>query len=241
MMHDRDLHNDKPWIDLGVMALPRKSVKNAMASLLRHWTDRSQFNVRLICHVDAFPFPDYPGRALWRETMSDTLEASREFEDVTLLGSTCNQGYGGSFYRVLSEVEHPFFYQDDDQYWQKEFVLSEIIQKELDYYSFVGGRIAGSAPSVWSIRLVRHVVDNFPDGPKCEIVERQIMKIPMDDFSCSEWVPRTTTRRKHNSTLPVVNLGTRMNRRLKIPLPHRTGPNRSIFNRTTGVRERKRG
>jgi hypothetical protein len=237
-MHDRKATNGKPWIDVGMMALARKSAGTAILSLLSHWRDRADFNIRLICHVDALPFSDHKlARHLWRDTMQDALGASLAFDDVVLIGATCNQGYGGSFHKILSEVSHPLLYQDDDQYWRRSFRLGPMLKDRLDYYSFVGSLPCGTAPSLWSLRLVKHLLRRFPE-PKHNVTERDLMCLFNPDlFTTSRRVvfarEAAAARRKH---FPVVDVGKAVNRRYGIPT---TGPHQSIFDRESGRRHRK--
>lgn len=152
--------SDKPWLDIGTMCIPRLCLDASIRSFFEHWQDRDRFRVRWIFHLDQYGLPGL--EQYWREQVEQAVELTELFDDVVLMATTRNRGYGDSFHRVLSVVVHPFFYSDDDNIWRRPIELSFAYDSTYDHFSFNNAAPGGTSPAYWSFPMVRHLLYHYP-------------------------------------------------------------------------------
>tara|TARA_Y100000310_G_scaffold6676_1_gene7494 strand:- start:3079 stop:3855 length:777 start_codon:yes stop_codon:yes gene_type:complete len=221
---------EKKRIDLGVMVLPRKCSYKCLSSLLDQWEDRDQFCVRLIVHLDCLPPLDGATAKhidFWHDEFQGLVSISKRFDDSVIMGSTTNRGYGGSLFRILSEVQSPLFYADGDNWWRRSFRLMKVIESGVDYWSFNACRAGGTSPSVWSLKFVQHMLKWFP-AHKHKVTEMALFHMA----SKAKWATfrqfdtKLSSRRTGRRKWPYANMGRSANSKFRFP---RMGPARRYF------------
>lgn len=186
--------DNRPWIDIGTLAIARKLVTQGMESFLENLVDRDDFRLRWIFHLDTYPFPGL--EAYFAETWSQADAAQSWFDASQARYSRSHKGFGGSFKRVLEEVRNPFFSIEDDYHLHKPLSIRETLDKKQDYVNFKGTPIGSISPSYWSPRLVAYLLEHYPDPPQ-HATARDFMRITGRESTVDfAWTEYTMKQRK---------------------------------------------
>lgn len=165
----------KPCINICSTAIPRLTTRECVVRLMDHWRDRPNWRVRWIWHLD-----QYPGlERHWEQNVQEAAQLVPYFEEVDLLASSLNVGYGRAHWRVWSRVpagEH-LLNLEDDFLAQQDFRLCDIVEasrlRRRVYGSkaagdglFLGGpqvcRFGGTAPAYWAGHVLPLVFAAWP-------------------------------------------------------------------------------
>jgi len=154
----------KPWLDVGTMAIARETLGRCIRSFLDHLSDRNDYRLRWICHLDQNGTGGMEDR--WVSQLNEIVEASSLFDDFVLIANQTHVGYGGSFFRILREVRNGLLYTDDDQLFDRDIRVTDAIASGFDHYNWHNGEIAGTVPSYWTRNLVQYMLDHYPRNHK---------------------------------------------------------------------------
>lgn len=124
----------KPWIDVVTLDIPRGLLKRCLPSFLAAMKDRAKFRLRWLCHVD-----DYVGlEAAWKEECESAQETAKLFDDARTMFPLNPRGFGQAVSRVLEVIQNDVLWIEDDWDWtDKAFNLTDVMTKTKDCYSFV--------------------------------------------------------------------------------------------------------
>jgi len=170
---------NKPWIDIATMAVPRLLTERCVSSFLSHFSDKADYRLRWIFHLDQYP---YPGLEVnWEENMKQAITMSNVFDDALIMGSRVNQSYGESVCRVMQEVIHPVFLLEDDKLWIRDFSLRDVRQliaaEKADSYNFYQWAVPGStSPTFFERDVIKVLLENAPT-PRREFTELDFIRI----------------------------------------------------------------
>ncbi len=208
---------DKPWVDVGTMVVARLAVGRCIPSFVEHVSDRDQFRLRWICHLDQYGLPGL--EHLWEQQLQEIVTVAKLFDDCTIIANRSHVGYGGAFLRILREVRHPLLYTDDDQLFTRNISISEPINSGLDYFNWHNSPAGSTVPSYWSPRVVAFALTNFPSEPH-KVTERALL-ILVGGGNFRTNYDRTYTGGRIN--WPSNNAGRLFTKRLHVPKfgPHR--------------------
>lgn len=221
------IHQSKPWVDVGTMCVARLSLKDCLGSCLDQMEDRQNYNLRWLFHLDQYGLPGLEGN--WAQQLKDAIELSERFDDCVLMAHRSHQGYGGSFWHILREVQNPFFYLDDDLYWKQPFMLEPAFASKVDYYTFNNSKLGGTSPACWSLGLIQYLLKVYPTNRR-EMTEKDIIHLLRgQDFT------RDTRIAKPDSGRLYRNCGWHAFDRFKV---RRYGPARAFVNES-GEPQRK--
>lgn len=196
---------DKPWIDIGTLAIARKLVKQGMESFLSCMTDRDEFRLRWIFHLDTYPFPGL--EQYFDETLHQAIEVSHLFDDAVIIASRSHQGFGGSFLHVIREAKSDLFSIEADFHWHRPFSLQSILDRKQDYVSFKGTPIGSISPSYWSPCLVAYLRNHYPSPPQ-HATARDFMRILGPEFGpIFSWRQYTMDQRQALRDLHFTHVG----------------------------------
>jgi len=167
------MSNDLPWIDVGTTSTPVLLTERCIPSFLKHFTDRSEYRLRWIYHLDQYPLPGL--EQFWEENLQQAVRVSKLFDDALLMASRVNQSYGTSCCRVMSYAENPYFHIEDDKEWIKDFSLKDIKERmqraNADAFNFHHKGLTGStAPNYSNLGVVQKLLENAPK-PHWKITE----------------------------------------------------------------------
>ncbi len=221
--------SDKPWIDIGTLAIARKLVKQGMESFLDCMTDRDDFRLRWIFHLDTYPFPGL--EQYFDETLQQAIEVSHLFDDALIFASRSHQGFGGSFLRVINEVRNGFFSIEADFHWHKPFALRELLDRKQDYVSFKGTPIGSISPSYWCYSLAAYLRNHYPRIPS-HATARDFMRILGPDIPKRfMWTEYTMKERDELRDLHFTHVGDEATKALSVK---KYGPLRYYYDTDKG-------
>jgi len=189
--------DDRPWLDIGTLAIARMSIGDCIPAFLHHMEDREELRLRWICHLDQYGAGGL--ETLWKEQAAEILKISDMFDDFLLIATRSHVGYGGGLLRILREVHHGMIYLDDDQFFVSSFRASDAINSGCDYYSWSNCPPGATLPSYWSLDFVAFMAKHFPQ-PARETTERHLMYIAQQGGATSNRNPelnRHNARRLH--------------------------------------------
>ena len=165
--------------------MPRLLTEKCIGSFLDHFTDRKDYNLRWIFHLDQYPVPGLEMN--WEENMRQAVAMSGLFDTALLMGNQTNQSYGGSVYRVMREVNHPVLWIEDDKLWKCGFSLA-VIRKKVkdagaDSYCFSHQIAPGTtAPTFHEQGVIDKMLSNYPE-PHWSICEKDLLRVAKDKIS----------------------------------------------------------
>lgn len=167
----------RPMIDVCTTAIPRATTAECIGSFLRAWSDRKEFHVRWLFHLDRWITDELDG--FIAPTMQQALEVSADFDEATIEVQTVNRGYGCSVFHLMEKSENPVLWIEDDKHWKRDFTfsLADILKSGGDQYLFHPRVLPGStSPAYWSRRMVTRLLQHKPSDLRM-VSERSIVRI----------------------------------------------------------------
>jgi len=205
-------------------------VKQGMESFLDCMTDRDQFRLRWIFHLDTYPFPGL--EQYFDETLHQATDVSHLFDDALIFASRSHQGFGGSFLRVIREVDKSFLSIEADFHWHRPFSLLQILERQQDYVSFKGTPIGSISPSYWSPRLTAYLRKHYPAQSQ-RATARDFMRITAREaYPKFNWTEYTMKERDELRDLHFTHVGDEATKALGVK---KYGPLRYFFDSDKGT------
>lgn len=192
----------RPMIDVCTTAIPRATTAECIGSFLQAWSDRKDFYVRWLFHLDRW-ITDELDRFI-APTVQQAIDVSPLFDEATIEVQTVNRGYGWSVFHLFEKSKNSVLWIEDDKYWPTtfSFSLADILASGVDQHLFHRGALPGNtSPAYWSRRMVRQLLARQPTDLR-KVSERTIARLGWSGF-------RTNHANVNRHSIPYRDLGGR--------------------------------
>ncbi len=160
------------WVDVGTTIIPRSLTEKGIGSFM-DCMDHTGYRLRWVVHLDSVPGLEHH----WDENVRQIEQLSHRFDEVVVMKSHENQGYGVAVHKVMSELNYDTLWIEDDWQWRYTFKLADVKANAQDGFYFWRPhvRMGNTGPSFWRFYVIEYLLSHWPENPS-ELAFKRVLR-----------------------------------------------------------------